>query len=175
MLLTVSIILLLAVLLIVLAMTKKMNTIWFPLGAGVLLAMYWVVSDVLPVAWLRLFEDKTESQKHSYYIYAVIDAVGLGGLLFFIMSMTSMTGALVYVACVLMKKRFHDEYLGVSPSEPAEVPAVEEESEGTPEMDHVAISAESEGESAADADLEDVSEAADETAAKEQTAEEQNV
>lgn len=130
-LLTVSIIFLLAVLLIVLATTKKMDTIWFPLGAGALLALYWVVSDILPVIWLRQFEDKTESQKRSYYIYAVIDAVGLGGLLYFIMSMTSMTGALVYVASVLMKKRYHDEYLGVSPAEPEDGSEEAAESEET--------------------------------------------
>lgn len=122
-LLTVGVIALLAVLLIVLVATKKMNTIWFPLGAGVILGLYWVVADVLPVAWLHLFEEKTWEQKRSYCVYALIDAVGLGGLLYFIMSMSSITGALIYVASVLFKKRFHDEFLGVSESddEPNEV------------------------------------------------------
>lgn len=136
--LTFGIILLLAVLLIVLATTKKMNTIWFPIGTGTLLALYWVVADALPVIWLRQFADKTESQKRSYYIYALIDAVGLAGLLYFIMSLTSMTGALVYVASVFMKKRFHDEYLGLNPEETAEeepetVAALEGETNSEPE------------------------------------------
>lgn len=121
--LTVGVIVLLAILLIVLVATKKMNTIWFPIGAGVILGLYWVVVDILPVSWLRLFEEKTWEQKRSYCIYALIDAVGLGGLLYFIMSLKSMTGALIYVASVLFKKRFHDEFLGVSESddEPNEV------------------------------------------------------
>ena len=128
--LTFGIIFLLAVFLLVLATTKKMNTIWFPIGTGTLLALYWVVADVLPVIWLRQFEDKTESQKRSYYIYAGIDAVGLAGLLYFIMSLTSMTGALVYVVSVFAKKRYHDEYLGISQEQeetPVEDAAEQEE------------------------------------------------
>ena len=116
-LLTVGVIALLAVLLIVLVATKRMSTIWFPIGAGVILGLYWVVVDILPVAWLRLFEGKTWEQKRSYCVYALIDAVGLGGLLYFIMSMSSITGALIYVASVLFKRRFHDEFLGVSESD----------------------------------------------------------
>ena len=155
--LTFGIIFLLAVLLIVLATTKRMSTIWFPLGTGTLLALYWVVADVLPVIWLRQFEDKTESQKRSYYIYALIDAVGLGGLLYFIMSLTSMTGALVYVASVFLKKRFHDEFLGVDPepqeedspesSETAEDPL--EGSSGETEKESLPDSAKQDGKSAA--------------------------
>ncbi len=145
-LLTIGVVALLAVVLVVLVVTKKMNTVWFPVGVGVALALYWIVSDILPVLWLRLFEEKTEEQKRSYYIYALIDAVGLGGLLYFIMSLSSMTGALVYVVSVFMKKRFHDEYLGVSPAEADAEPEVEAEPE-----DRVAADTESEGE----ADLED--------------------
>ncbi len=133
MLLTVGIIFLLAVLLIVLVAMKKMNTIWFPVGVGVLLGLYWIVADVLPVIWLRQFADKTEAQKRSYCVYALIDAVGLGGLLYFIMSMTSITGALVYVASMFLKKRFHDEFLGVSEEETEEVSDEEGVQPGEPE------------------------------------------
>lgn len=137
--LTVGVVALLAVLLIVLVATKKMNTIWFPIGAGVILGLYWIVVDVLPVIWLRQFADKTDAQKRSYYIYALIDAVGLGGLLYFIMSLTSMTGALVYVASVFLKKRFHDEYLGVSEEEPEDRAAADkaetEETQRLPESE----------------------------------------
>ncbi len=148
-LLTVGVIALLAILLIVLVATKKMNTVWFPIGAGVILGLYWIVVDVLPVIWLHQFADKTDAQKRSYYIYALIDAVGLGGLLYFIMSLTSMTGALVYVASVFLKKRFHDEYLGVSEEETEDGAAADkagtEKASAEPELQSLPESTPAEG------------------------------
>lgn len=168
-LLTIGIIFLLAILLLVLATTKKMNTIWFPVGTGTLLALYWVVSDVLPVIWLRMFEDKTGEQKRSYCIYALIDAVGLGGLLYFIMSLTSMTGALVYVASVFLKKRFHDEYLGIEheEAEAIETDAQEQMTE-VQEAEMIETNAQEQTEETQEAET-------IETEAQGQTAEEQSV
>lgn len=125
--LTFGVIVLLAVYLVVLAVTKKINTILFPAGAAVFLALYWVTVDVLPIVWLHSFDGKTEEQKRSYYFYAAADAAGLAGLVYFVINMSSMTGALVYVASMFLKKRFHDEYLGVS-EEKSETP---ENAEGT--------------------------------------------
>lgn len=164
-LLTIGIIFLLAILLLVLAMTKKMNTIWFPVGTGTLLALYWVVSDILPVFWLRMFEDKTGEQKRSYCIYALIDAVGLGGLLYFIMSLTSMTGALVYVASVFLKKRFHDEYLGIEHEEADETNA-QERTEETQEAEM--IETEAQGQTAEEQSVEAEAAEADAQEKKEQ-------
>lgn len=104
---------LLAVYLVVLVLTKKVNTILFPIGAAVILILYWAVSDILPIVLTKGFEDKTDEQKRSYCMYALIDAVGLGGLVYFIVNMTSTLGAIVYVASVFLKKKFRDEYLGI--------------------------------------------------------------
>lgn len=110
--LTFGVILLMLVFMVVLAVTGKIGTVLFPIGLSILLAVYWVVSDVLPVVWRRLFEGKTDSQKRAYYYYAAVDAIGFAGLIYFIINLTSMTGALVYAASIFLKRRFWDDFQG---------------------------------------------------------------
>lgn len=109
--LSLGILVLLAVFLVVLGVTGLIGTIWFPVGTAILLAAYWVVSDVLGVIWQHEFEGKTEEQKKSYYIYALVDAAGLAGLIYFIADMNSTTGAIGYVVSIFLKKRFREEFL----------------------------------------------------------------
>lgn len=118
--LTFGVIFLMAVFLVVLAVTRTIDTLLFPVGAGLFLLAYWVMTDVLPVIWLRTFEGKTEAQKKSYCIYALIDGIGLAGLEYFIINMTTTTGVLVYVVSVFLKRRFHDEFLGIKKNEDSE-------------------------------------------------------
>lgn len=118
--LSIGVMVLLIAFLIFVGVTKQADTLLFPVGLAAGLFVYWVISDVLSVVWLKGFEGKTEGQKKSYYIYALLDLAGFGGLAYFIVEMNSMTGALVYIACLFLKKRFREEYNGVTQAADAE-------------------------------------------------------
>lgn len=128
--LSAGIMVLLVAFLIYVGVTKQVETILFPLGISVGLLLYWIVSDVLSVIWLKEFEGKTEEQKKSYYMYALFDAVGFAGLAYFIIDMDSMIGALIYIACLFTKKRFREDFKGTANEEETET---EENSEMTEE------------------------------------------
>lgn len=115
--LTFGVLALMLIFMVVLAVTGKVGTLLFPVGMAVLLVLYWIVSDVLPVIWRKLFEGRTDSQKRAYYYYALTDAAGLAGLIYFIIDMTSITGALVYAVSIFLKRRFWDEFQGVGKDE----------------------------------------------------------
>lgn len=113
-LLSAGVMVLLIAFLIFVGVTKRVDTILFPLGLAVGLLLYWVISDVLSVIWTKGFEGKTYDQKKAYYIFALLEAIGFAGLAYFIVEMNSMTGALIYIACMFTKKRFRDEYRGIT-------------------------------------------------------------
>ncbi len=94
--------------------TRQVDTPLYPVGISVCLFIFWLVSDVFSVIWGHEFEDRTPEQIRAYYIYAGMGLVGLGGLVHFLVTMRGMTGALVYVACTIFKRRFRDEYLGLN-------------------------------------------------------------
>ena len=94
-----------------------MNSAVLPVGMGTAVFAYWFVSDVLSVFWVKEFEGKTEKQKHAYYLFAGMDLIALGGLVYFLIDMDSMTGVLVYVLFNMTKKRYRDEFLGAVPKE----------------------------------------------------------
>lgn len=104
------------------------DTIAFPIGIGIMLAIHWFFTDILPIFWLNLLEGKTEDQKRSYGVYAVLELIGFGGLTYFLVDMTSTTGAIVYVVTMFLKRRFLDEFRGIKP---------EEADETEPEADEV--------------------------------------
>lgn len=104
-----------AVFLVICGIKGLADTIVLPVGIGFIIFLYWVVSDVLSVFWIKEFDGKTEKQKHAYYIFAAMDLLALGGLVYFLMDMNSMTGVLVYVLFNMTKKRYRDEFLGVLP------------------------------------------------------------
>lgn len=89
------------------------DTIVLPIGIGIFMLAYWVVSDVLSVFWLNEFAGKTDAQKRSYYYFAAMDGLALAGLVYFLIDMNSMAGVLVYVLFNMMKRKYKDEFLGV--------------------------------------------------------------
>lgn len=146
--LSIGVMVLLIAFLIFVGVTKQADTLLFPVGLAVGLFVYWVISDVLSVVWLKGFEGKTEGQKKSYYIYALLDLVGFGGLAYFIIEMNSMTGALIYIACLFCKKHFREEYNGMpqtSDAEDAESNTQIEEKEESAEAAESAEAVESTG------------------------------
>lgn len=115
--LSIGILVLLVAALVVIGLTGKAETLIFPVVIGIFLFAYWVVSDVLSIKWLHAFEGKTDEQKKSYYIYAALDFIGLGGLVYFMVDMQSTTGAIIYICCLFLKKRFREEFRGTKPEE----------------------------------------------------------
>lgn len=103
--------------LILIGVMEKADSLLFPVGLSAFLIVYWVISDVVSVVWLKLFEGRTAEQKKAYYTYALLDAVGFAGLIYFIVDMSGMTGAIVFAACVMLKRRFHDEFYGITKDE----------------------------------------------------------
>lgn len=100
----------LAVVLVILGVMHKVETIWFPAAAAVFLTIFWLVSDVLSVRWLDSFQGKTEEQKKAYYLYSLMNLVSLGGLVYFVADLHSMTGALIYVAGTVAKRKFLEDF-----------------------------------------------------------------
>lgn len=115
--LSIGILVLLIAALVLVGVAGVADTLLFPVVIAVFLGGYWVVSDVLSVVWLHSFEGKTDDQKRSYYVYAGMDLVGLGGLVYFMVDMKSTTGAIIYICCLFLKKRFKDEFNGIKKDE----------------------------------------------------------
>jgi hypothetical protein len=132
----------LAVLLVLIGVAGLVETWIFPTVVSVFLALFWVTSDVLPIKWLNGFEGKTDDQRKSYYVYAVMDLIGFGGLVYFIVDMNSMTGAIVYVCMMVLKKKFREDYNGPEKEEAAEEEAAEENASEAQEMEAASETAE---------------------------------
>ena len=105
------------VFLIICGIRGMIDTLVLPVGMSILIFAYWFVSDVLSVLWVKEFEGKTERQKHSYYLFAAMDLIALGGLVYFLIDMDSMAGVLVYVLFNMTKKKYRDEFLGIMPEQ----------------------------------------------------------
>ena len=108
----IGIMVLLVAFMIVVGVKGMVNTLVYPIGISIFLAAYWVVSNVLSVVWGKSFEGKTADQKKSYYVCAALDAIGMAGLVHFLVNMTSTTGAIIYVACTVLKRKFRQEFNG---------------------------------------------------------------
>lgn len=105
------------------------DTLAFPIGIGVLLALHWFFSDILPISYLKMLEGKTDDQKRSYGVYAALELIGFGGLTYFLIDLSGTTGAIIYVVTMFLKKRFLDEFSGIKPEE------TDEETDGSDETD----------------------------------------
>ena len=132
------------VFLLIVGFTGQAETMLFPVGLGVFLAIYWAVADLLPIKWADIFDGRTEEQKQAYWIYTLLDAGGLAGLVYFIVNMESMVGVIIFAGCTMFKRKFNDRFLGKTDEEedvaeplptaenmqeiiPAEQPETEEE------------------------------------------------
>lgn len=82
----------------------------YPVGLAMILLGYWLVSDVFSIIWTNGFEGKSEEQKRAYYIYAGLDAAGFAGLIWFMVNVESTTGIAIYVASLLLKRKFRNQF-----------------------------------------------------------------
>lgn len=120
MIISIGIMVLAVAFLIVVGVTGTADTLLLPIGLSAFLAVYWLISDVFSVIWMKSFEGKTDEQKRAYYTYALIDAVGFAGLVYFIVDLRGTTGAIIFAASVFLKRRFQDEFRGVDKNEEPE-------------------------------------------------------
>lgn len=97
---------LLGIFLIFCFISGRIQSLAFPVGASILLALYWVIADILPVLWAKIFEGKNVMQKQAYYMYALTDLAGLAGLVYFLVDLESTTGAIIYAASIFLKRNF---------------------------------------------------------------------
>lgn len=106
----------LAYILYVAFVKKKLGPDYYIVLYGCL-AVFWFLSDVLTIILTKGFEGKTEGQKKAYRIYAALNFLGLAGLGYFAFTINSsngMIGVFIYVATLMMKRKYQDEYRGVS-------------------------------------------------------------
>lgn len=100
------------VFLIIVGITGQAETLLFPIGLAVFLAVYWVISDLLPIKWANILEGKTDEQKQAYQMYALLDLGGLAGLVYFIINMESLIGVIIFAFCTMYKRKQYDKFLG---------------------------------------------------------------
>lgn len=111
---------LLGVFLVFCFISGQIQSLVFPVGASIFLAVYWVIADILPVFWAKIFEEKNEMQKQAYYMYALIDFIGLAGLVYFVADLESTMGAIIYAASIFLKRNFKDKFEGKEENESQE-------------------------------------------------------
>lgn len=109
-----------ALFLFIASKNQKLTGIVFNIIIAVFLSFYWLLLDVVEPILLKQFRDITKKRKAAYIKYIVIDAIGYVGLAVFIFliggssSDKAMAGAVVYVVCISLKRRFKEEFLGKS-------------------------------------------------------------
>lgn len=92
------------------------------------LGVYWVLTDVVTVVVTKAFENRTPEQIKAYKIYSILNLAGLAGLGYFAFSVSSNSGiygAMVYVLTLMWKRKYLDQYKGITKEEP-ETPESEE-------------------------------------------------
>ena len=110
--------------LIIMALNHMMDSILYPICMTVFLSLYWLVSDVLDVIWLKRFEGKTAEDKKNYYAYSACNFIGLMALVYFLTNMSNMYGVIAYVVATVMKRRFLDDFEGNNQESSEEDPDV---------------------------------------------------
>lgn len=108
---------LLGVFLVFCFVSGRIQSLVFPVGTSILLALYWGIADILPVLWAKIFEGKNEMQRQAYYMYALIDFAGLAGLVYFVVDLESTTGAIIYAISIFLKRNFRDKFDGKEETE----------------------------------------------------------
>ncbi|MDD3794524.1 MAG: hypothetical protein PHE06_00895 [Lachnospiraceae bacterium] len=102
-----------------LVVTKKIGTGYYIVIIS-FLAAYWLLTNVVEVVLTKELEEKTPAQIKAYKIYAFLNLVGVGGLGYFAIAIgdnNGMMGALIYVATMMAKRRYWEEYMGIKKEE----------------------------------------------------------
>ena len=109
-----------ALFLFIASKNQKLTGTVFNVIIAVFLSYYWLLLDVIEPLLLKQFKDITKKRKTAYVKYLVVDAIGYVGLAVFIFLVggkytdRALAGAAIYVACISLKKRLREEFLGKS-------------------------------------------------------------
>ena len=81
------------------------------------LAVFWALNDVAAPLLREDFKGKTPEQMDAYRKFAAAELAGYAGLGYFastVESQTGIYGAVVFAATMMMKRKFHNVYLGLN-------------------------------------------------------------
>lgn len=111
-----------ALFLFIASKNQKLTGLVFNVIIIAFLIFYWILLDVIEPILLKQFDQITKERKTAYVKYIVTDAVGYTGIAMFICLLGSssnkgMVGAVIYVVCISLKRKFKEEFLGKNRSE----------------------------------------------------------
>lgn len=115
--------------------TKNLNIIVFEIMLGAFIVVYMALNDVIEPKRLGLFENMTIGQREAYTKIILLDVVGIGALLYWIMGMGKEGGSesifpvLIYFLTAQMKRKFRPDFEGTADEEEEKEEAVEEPAE----------------------------------------------
>ena len=93
------------------------------IGGGILI--FWLIEDVLKPMLTREFDGMTEKQLSNYRKCSALSFVGYAGLVYFAVSLNRQSGfygAVVYVICLMVKRRLQSEEAEAEEDAEAEEP-----------------------------------------------------
>lgn len=103
---------------------KNMNVIVFEALLMVFVVAYVVLNDIVEPYRLGVFQEMTVGQKSGFLKILVVDAVGVGAVLYWIMGMSveentsgSILPLVIYIVTVQMKRKFRPEFEGTETEE----------------------------------------------------------
>jgi len=106
-----------AVFLFIASKNQKLTGTVFNVIIIAFLVFYWILLDVIEPILLKKFENFTKDRKIAYTKYIVTDAVGYAGLAMFICllgnssSNKGLVGAVIYVVCICLKRKYKEQFL----------------------------------------------------------------
>lgn len=99
--------------------TKSINMLIFEVLLGAFVILYLVMTDVVEPWRLGMFQDLSEERRAGYVKMMLMDAVGAGALLYWIIGMNSETGSnnilfplLIYFLSSQIKRKYCAEFEG---------------------------------------------------------------
>ena len=112
-----------ALFLLIASRNQKLTGTVFNVIIIAFLVFYCILLDIVEPILLKQFENFTKERKTAYVKYIVTDAVGYAGIAMFICllgnssSNKGLNGAVIYVICICLKRKFKEEFLGVPSSQ----------------------------------------------------------
>ena len=108
-----------ALFLFIASRNQKWTGTVFNIIIGGCLTFYWILFDIIEPILLKQFDNLTRERKIAYIKYIVIDAIGYAGIAYFVCllggssSNKGIVGAVIYVVCISLKRKFKEEFIGV--------------------------------------------------------------
>ncbi len=92
----------------------KNNSYEYKIVMSIWLISYIIITNIIEPIVMKKFHDKSYNQIVNYLIYAGIDAVGLLGILLFVLGIANVkdlfhyVGAVLFVASMIIKPKYYD-------------------------------------------------------------------